>query len=78
MNRRTKIVATFGPASDRAETLCQLIAAGVDWVLFNFSHGDPVDHRRRVESVRAEAPRCPAGRFARGQKFGSVNLPMGV
>lgn len=50
--RRTKIVATLGPATDDDETLRQLIKAGLDVVRVNFSHGAADDHRKRVESVR--------------------------
>ncbi|WP_353375917.1 pyruvate kinase [Microbulbifer sp. SSSA007] len=57
MIRRTKIVATLGPASDQSDTLCQLIAEGVNMVRLNFSHGVSADHRRRAEQVRAEAAR---------------------
>ncbi|HSH47622.1 MAG TPA: pyruvate kinase, partial [Halomonas sp.] len=55
--RRTKIVATLGPASDREGVLEQMIAAGVDVVRLNFSHGEPDDHRRRLERVREIADR---------------------
>ena len=37
--RRTKIIATIGPASRDPETLGQLIAAGMDCARLNFSHG---------------------------------------
>ncbi|MBB3232896.1 pyruvate kinase, partial [Halomonas stenophila] len=50
--RRTKIVATLGPASDREGVLEQMIAAGVDVVRLNFSHGSADDHRRRLAAVR--------------------------
>jgi pyruvate kinase len=53
--RRTKIVATLGPATDRKETLVRLLAAGVDVVRLNFSHGAPEEHARRAEAVRAAA-----------------------
>jgi len=53
--RRTKIVATLGPASESPEVLDQLIAAGVNVVRLNFSHGTPEDHRKRAENVRAAA-----------------------
>ena len=55
--RRTKIVATLGPASDRDGVLEKMIAAGVDVVRLNFSHGEPEDHRRRLEQVREIADR---------------------
>ncbi|MGH8273504.1 MAG: pyruvate kinase [Gammaproteobacteria bacterium] len=53
--RRTKIVATLGPAVDKGDTLEKMIAAGVDVVRLNFSHGEHGEHRRRVEAVRAAA-----------------------
>lgn len=55
MNRRTKIVATLGPATDDPEVLEQLIAAGCDVVRINFSHGDHDTHSRRIRMVRAAA-----------------------
>ncbi len=53
--RRTKIVATIGPASESPEVLDQLISAGVNVVRLNFSHGTPEEHRTRAENVRAAA-----------------------
>jgi pyruvate kinase len=50
--RRTKIVATLGPATDRAGELEQVIKAGVDVVRINMSHGNPEDHVKRVNQVR--------------------------
>jgi len=50
--RRTKIVATMGPSTDSPEVLKQMIAAGVDVVRLNFSHGDTADHIRRAQMVR--------------------------
>jgi pyruvate kinase len=55
MPRRTKIVATLGPATDTLETLESVIRAGVDVVRLNFSHGTPVEHKRRLELVRQAA-----------------------
>ena len=52
MLRATKIVATLGPASSDQKTLAALVAAGIDVVRLNFSHGSADDHRRRVETVR--------------------------
>lgn len=51
--RRTKIIATLGPATDNPETLTQMIAAGVDLVRLNFSHGSAEQHKTRTEMVRA-------------------------
>ncbi|MGP8289507.1 pyruvate kinase [Vreelandella zhanjiangensis] len=50
--RRTKIVATLGPASDREGVLEAMLKAGVDVVRLNFSHGTADDHRRRLLQVR--------------------------
>jgi pyruvate kinase len=55
MLRRTKIVATLGPATDSAAVLEEIIRSGADVVRVNFSHGEAADHRRRVESVRRAA-----------------------
>ncbi|MFW7343458.1 pyruvate kinase [Pollutimonas sp. H1-120] len=53
--RRTKIVATLGPASTSPEKIEQLILAGMDVARLNFSHGKPEDHRERAELVRSLA-----------------------
>ncbi len=53
--RRTKIVATLGPASDRPGVLEKMIAAGVDVVRLNLSHGEPGEYHRRVHAARAAA-----------------------
>jgi pyruvate kinase len=55
MPRRTKIVATLGPATDEKGVLDDMIRAGMDVVRLNFSHGDPDDHIRRAETVREHA-----------------------
>ena len=58
MTRRTKIVATLGPASTDRKTLERMIAAGLDVVRMNFSHGTADEHRKRVEMVRMLARRA--------------------
>jgi len=58
MRKRTKIVATLGPASDDAKTLRKMIEAGLDVARLNFSHGDQVDHRQRAEALRSAAQAC--------------------
>jgi pyruvate kinase len=85
MPRRTKIVATLGPASGDKNTLARMINAGLDVVRMNFSHGSPAEHRKRVELVRAlarrvgraigvlidlQGPKIRIGRF----RDGKVNL----
>jgi len=59
--RRTKIVATLGPASSSDASLEALIRAGMDVARLNFSHGSADDHRARARQVRAIAAR--QGRF---------------
>ncbi|MFO7858968.1 MAG: pyruvate kinase [Ectothiorhodospiraceae bacterium] len=57
MPRRTKIIATLGPATDEPGVLDDLIAAGVSVVRLNFSHGDADAHRQRAAAVRAAGKR---------------------
>ncbi|MFZ2321545.1 MAG: pyruvate kinase, partial [Pseudomonas sp.] len=59
--RRTKIVATLGPASNSPEVLEQLILAGLDVARLNFSHGSPDEHKARAKLVREIAAKH--GRF---------------
>ena len=50
--RRTKIVTTLGPATDRDNNLEKIIAAGANVVRLNFSHGSPEDHQARADKTR--------------------------
>jgi pyruvate kinase len=80
--RRTKIVATLGPASNSPERLRALIEAGVNVFRMNFSHGEHAGHRANAELVRSVAhelgrdiallqdlqgPKIRTGRFADGK-----------
>ena len=80
--RSTKIVATLGPATSEAGVLTRMIAAGVDVVRLNFSHGTAEDHRRRVELMRdcarrlgrtvgvmvdLQGPKIRIGKFQKGR-----------
>ena len=61
--RRTRIVATIGPACDDYETLKSLLEAGVDVCRFNYSHGEPEDktdlyHRLRSIEDELGRPTC--------------------
>ena len=56
--RRTKIVATIGPASRDPEVLVRMIEAGLDVVRFNFSHGSHEEHAATAEVVRSAAGRA--------------------
>jgi pyruvate kinase len=55
--RRTKIIATIGPASWDGDVLEGLIAAGTDVLRLNFSHADRDRHARTIESIREAASR---------------------
>src|SRR5688572_30214683 len=55
--RRTKILATLGPATDAPGVLDALLTAGVDVVRLNFSHGDPASQIARANAVREAAQR---------------------
>ncbi|MCU7959434.1 MAG: pyruvate kinase [gamma proteobacterium symbiont of Bathyaustriella thionipta] len=81
MFRRTKIVATLGPATDDPRVLDDVIAAGVDVVRLNMSHGSHEEQAERAESVRNRArasgrqvgvlvdlqgPKIRIGRFVEG------------
>ena len=55
--RRTKIVATIGPASDAPGVLDALVSAGVDFVRLNASHTSREDLESRLDAVRAAAER---------------------
>lgn len=50
--RRTKIVATIGPASEKPEILRSLILAGIDVARLNFAHGTYEEHRERIRNIR--------------------------
>src|SRR5262245_19838184 len=55
--RRTKIIATLGPASDDPHVLADLLDAGVDVVRLGLAHGPPAEHRDRIRLVRELAER---------------------
>lgn len=86
--KRTKIVATLGPASRSPEMIRALIEAGVDVFRLNFSHGMPDDHRQSVQMIREassalgrtvailqdlQGPKIRCGRF----REGAVELQVG-
>jgi pyruvate kinase len=52
-HRRTKIIATLGPASATPEMIRQLFLAGADVFRLNFSHGSHGDHAERIDMIRA-------------------------
>jgi pyruvate kinase len=50
--RKTKIVATIGPASDSIKTLEEMIVAGMSVARLNLSHGSYAEHKQRIERIR--------------------------
>lgn len=81
MTRRTKIVATIGPASDSPAVLEQLFRSGVNVVRLNLSHGPVEGHLERLAAVRAaaEAVGTPIGVLADlpGPKIRAGKFPDG-
>lgn len=81
LSRRTKIVATIGPATQNKEILRQLILAGANTLRLNFSHGDHDYHQHSIRLIRQTAfelnqpvailqdlqgPKIRLGKFAAG------------
>jgi pyruvate kinase len=65
-HRRTRIIATLGPASSSPEMLSRLFVAGADVFRLNFSHGTHDDHLARIEAIRVleRSVRRPIGILA--------------
>ncbi|MEA2461827.1 MAG: pyruvate kinase, partial [Actinomycetota bacterium] len=57
MPRRTKIVATVGPATASHAALRRVLQSGADVIRINFAHGDQSEHRDAIANIRAEAAR---------------------
>jgi pyruvate kinase len=55
MTRRTKVVATVGPATSSPERVAELIEAGLDVARLNLAHGEPAEHRQAIQRVRTAA-----------------------
>ncbi len=58
MQRRTKIVATIGPASRKPDVLARMVEAGMDVARLNFSHGSAEEHAETARLVRDAAGRA--------------------
>ena len=52
LTRRTKIVATIGPATESAERIRELVEVGATTFRLNFSHGDHDEHAKRISTIR--------------------------
>jgi pyruvate kinase len=53
--RRTKILATIGPASNTEDMIYRLLTCGVDAFRLNFSHGKHEDHAKVIATIRSVA-----------------------
>ncbi|GAB6084971.1 pyruvate kinase [Alkaliphilus crotonatoxidans] len=51
--RKTKIVCTIGPASEKKEVFTELVKSGLNVARLNFSHGDHEEHAKRIETIKA-------------------------
>ena len=51
--RKTKIVCTLGPATDKEGVLRGMLKAGMNVARFNFSHGDHAGHKERLDALKA-------------------------
>ncbi len=79
MQRRTRTVATLGPATDRPGVLEQLIDAGLNVARINFSHGTGDEHLARIARLRSvagdgQAHRRGDGRPARPEAAPSCSM----
>jgi len=89
--RRTKIIATLGPASSSPEMLARLFQTGADVFRLNFSHGTHDDHAARFKMIReleerfnrpigiladVQGPKLRVGRFSGGRVFLQTGQPL--
>jgi len=88
LNKKAKIVATVGPASNSPNMLRELVEKGVDTFRLNFSHGSHDDHARSVDAIRSiekqkgypigiladlQGPKIRLGRICQGKSTLAVN-----
>ncbi|UOB25692.1 pyruvate kinase [Pseudomonas orientalis] len=81
-DKKVKILATLGPATDGIDDILKLVQAGVNIFRLNFSHGDHADHAQRYQWIRQverqlnyplgilmdlQGPKLRVGRFAEGK-----------
>ena len=59
--RKTKIVCTLGPSTDREGVLREMLLAGMNVARFNFSHGSHEEHKARLDKLKAAGRAEPAG-----------------
>jgi pyruvate kinase len=58
MLKKTKIICTQGPSTEKPGVVDALIANGMNCARFNFSHGDHAEHQARIDAVRAAAKKA--------------------
>ena len=68
--RKTKIICTLGPSTDKGDVLRDLIANGMNCARFNFSHGDHAEHLNRINMVREAAKKVGAVLAERAKEKG--------
>ncbi len=74
--KKTKIVATIGPATENKKQLLKLMKAGMDVARLNFSHGDFAEHGARVKNIREIEKETGLG-VAILQDLGGVKIRIG-
>jgi pyruvate kinase len=74
--KKTKIVATIGPVSEKPVILAKMIKAGVNVARLNFSHGDHVEHIQRIKFIK-EATKKAGQDIAILQDLGGVKIRIG-
>jgi pyruvate kinase len=73
--KRTKIIATIGPATSERETIVGLVAAGVNAFRINLSHGDPAQWASLIETIRTVTQDLPIIVDTQGPEVRLVNVP---
>lgn len=73
--KRTKIVATIGPASESEEIITQLVRSGVNAFRINLSHGEPSQWARIIDTIRRVTGDLPILVDTAGPEVRLVNLP---
>ena len=72
--RKTKIICTLGPSTDKEGVMRELILAGMNIARFNFSHGDYEEHKGRLDKLKEVEAECAA----KGVKVISVSADVSI
>lgn len=76
MNKKTKILATIGPASDNLDTIIELAKSGVNAFRMNFSHGDHAYHKSNLDKIK-EAEKITGKRLGIFQDISGPKVRVG-